>query len=98
MTSRARVPRIDRLSRASFQKARHLTDAMSQSHARQHAEAYAEYVRCLSCDQAYVKPSRGSVSVTNPGCPRCGYVGWVPAIEGAARGRSDASRRLHRLY
>jgi uncharacterized protein with PIN domain len=70
---------------------------MSQSHARQHEEAFAEYVRCLECGQAYVKPSRGSISATNPGCPRCGYVGWVPVNAGAGRGRSDASPRLRRL-
>ena len=37
-----------------------------------------ESVRCLDCGKEYVKPTgRGTLS-TNPGCPHCGYVGWLP--------------------
>jgi hypothetical protein len=38
-----------------------------------------EIVRCLSCGEAYSKlAGRGTVEA-NPGCPDCGYVGWVLA-------------------
>ena len=36
-------------------------------------------VSCLSCGETYGKPGgRGTVK-TNPGCPRCGYLGWATA-------------------
>ena len=34
-------------------------------------------VRCLNCSASYVKPSGGGTVSANPGCPECGYVGWV---------------------
>ena len=34
-------------------------------------------VRCLGCGVVYVKPSGGGTVSANPGCPDCGYVGWV---------------------
>jgi hypothetical protein len=34
-------------------------------------------VRCLGCGVTYVKPSGGGTVSANPGCPECGYVGWV---------------------
>jgi predicted nucleic acid-binding Zn-ribbon protein len=38
-----------------------------------------EAVACLGCGTVYAKPSgRGTLS-TNPGCPECGYVGWLPS-------------------
>jgi hypothetical protein len=47
-------------------------------------------VKCLNCGLVYVKPSgRGTVSA-NPGCPTCGYVGWVLEATGVKR---DASPR-----
>ena len=36
-------------------------------------------VRCLACGTIYPKPSALGTAESNPGCPRCGYVGWVPA-------------------
>ena len=36
-------------------------------------------VRCLSCGEAYTKPAGGGTVLANPGCPDCGYVGWVLA-------------------
>jgi hypothetical protein len=36
-------------------------------------------VRCLECGFAYAKPANGRSTEANPGCPRCGYVGWIPA-------------------
>jgi predicted nucleic acid-binding Zn-ribbon protein len=38
-----------------------------------------ETVRCLACGAAYAKPSSGGTVRANPGCPECGYVGWVLA-------------------
>lgn len=38
-----------------------------------------ERVRCLECGVKYVKPSDGGTVHRNPGCPRCGYVGWILA-------------------
>ena len=34
-------------------------------------------VRCLGCNELYAKPLGGGTVRTNPGCPECGYVGWV---------------------
>ncbi len=36
-----------------------------------------ERVRCLGCGVVYVKPTGGGTVSANPGCPDCGYVGWV---------------------
>jgi hypothetical protein len=36
-----------------------------------------ERVRCLGCGVIYAKPSGGGTVSANPGCPECGYVGWV---------------------
>ena len=36
-----------------------------------------ESVRCLDCGAVYAKPSGGGTVRENPGCPDCGYVGWV---------------------
>jgi len=38
-------------------------------------------VRCLGCGATYPKPSAVGTAESNPGCPRCGYVGWVPVDE-----------------
>jgi hypothetical protein len=38
-----------------------------------------ESVRCLDCGAVYAKPRDGGTLNQNPGCPDCGYVGWVPA-------------------
>ena len=52
-------------------------------------------VRCLECGGVYAKPTIGGTHETNPGCPVCGYVGWIPVrlgLEGAPRRRSVAGR------
>ena len=52
-------------------------------------------VCCLDCTRAYAKPVGGGTITTNPGCPYCGYVGWVSAAElsvASLRGRSAADR------
>jgi predicted nucleic acid-binding Zn-ribbon protein len=35
-------------------------------------------VRCLACGTVYPKPDAGGTAASNPGCPHCGYVGWLP--------------------
>jgi hypothetical protein len=36
-----------------------------------------ESVQCLECGAVYGKPSGGGTVRQNPGCPECGYVGWI---------------------
>lgn len=59
-----------------------------------------ERVRCLNCRASYVKPRGGGIVSANPGCPECGYVGWVheriPLMLDAARIRSFADRLRRR--
>jgi predicted nucleic acid-binding Zn-ribbon protein len=60
--------------------------------------AVLESVRCLECGEVYAKPSVGGTVEQNPGCPACGYVGWIPVSlprEPGARHRSDADPRRH---
>ena len=38
-----------------------------------------ERVRCLGCSASYFKPAGGGTVSANPGCPECGYLGWVRA-------------------
>ena len=37
-----------------------------------------ETVCCLECGEIYSKPFEGGTVQKNPGCPECGYVGWIP--------------------
>jgi hypothetical protein len=56
-----------------------------------------ESVRCLECGGVYSKPSGGGTVMKNPGCPSCGYVGWIPdSLPREPRGlrRSDEDRQL----
>jgi len=57
-----------------------------------------ETVRCLECGIVYSKPSRGGIVGTNPGCPQCGYVGWlsasIPVTGGLGLRRSGADLQL----
>jgi predicted nucleic acid-binding Zn-ribbon protein len=39
----------------------------------------AHAVRCLGCGTVYAKAKGGSAVSKNPGCPECGYVGWLSA-------------------
>jgi phage FluMu protein Com len=43
----------------------------------EHGLSLVVTVRCLACGQAYAKPADGGTVKTNPGCPKCGYVGWA---------------------
>lgn len=57
-------------------------------------------VCCLDCGKVYGKPTGGGTLWANPGCPHCGYVGWLPHTEWFSeawpRDRSAADRRSHR--
>jgi formylmethanofuran dehydrogenase subunit E len=46
--------------------------------------ALLESVRCLECGEIYSKPNAGGTVQKNPGCPTCGYVGWIPISRPAA--------------
>jgi len=55
-----------------------------------------ESVCCLECGQIYAKPVGGGTVHANPGCPGCGYLGWIPVslpAEAPAPHRSAADRR-----
>jgi hypothetical protein len=61
--------------------------------------AALESVRCLDCSTEYAKPTGGGTLSTNPGCPRCGYVGWLPLsapLNGPWRRDRFAADRLRR--
>lgn len=49
-------------------------------------------VRCLECGDVYAKPTVGGTSEMNPGCPVCGYVGWIPVSQPNAPRRSSVGR------
>lgn len=62
--------------------------------------AVFETVRCLECGEVYSKPVEGGTVQKNPGCPTCGYVGWIPLSlpdERRPRLRSVADRPPVRL-
>jgi hypothetical protein len=40
-------------------------------------KAAESIVVCLACAAAYEKPAGAGTLAANPGCPRCGYVGWI---------------------
>jgi hypothetical protein len=61
-------------------------------------------VRCLECGVTYAKRADGGTADEDPGCPKCGYVGWIsttipvgsmgdgPRRFDAGRPRSPAAR------
>ena len=52
-------------------------------------------VTCLECGTTYPKPLKGSTTARNPGCPNCGYVGWLEVEVTVRVGRgADAVRRM----
>jgi predicted nucleic acid-binding Zn-ribbon protein len=71
----------------------------NHSASRGHSLALIEPVRCLDCGAVYSKPAGGGTVKANPGCPECGYLGWlsasIPFSEDAPRRRSaeDHPRR-----
>jgi predicted nucleic acid-binding Zn-ribbon protein len=59
--------------------------------------AVLQSVRCLECGALYAKPTRGGTATVNPGCPECGYVGWVSAtvpLRFAPREQRSEHRRV----
>jgi predicted nucleic acid-binding Zn-ribbon protein len=58
-----------------------------------------ESVRCLECGALYAKPLGGGTVRENPGCPDCGYVGWIASapgfIEDLLPSRSAANHQRH---
>ncbi len=60
--------------------------------------AVLESVCCLECAEIYSKPVGGGTVEKNPGCPECGYVGWIPLslpLEPRGSLHSAAGRRQH---
>jgi hypothetical protein len=59
-------------------------------------------VRCLECGATYSKLAHGGTVNRNPGCPSCGYLGWIlatipaaPAVKPGEPHRSAADPPLH---
>lgn len=65
----------------------------------QRALRVLESVRCLQCGSVYAKPVGGGTAATNPGCPECGYLGWLGLSqpEPLPRLRSAADLRPRRF-
>ena len=61
----------------------------SKGEGRARSLTVIESVRCLECGAAYAKPAAGGTLRENPGCPDCGYVGWVAAAL-TAHGKSSS--------
>jgi len=61
-----------------------------------------ENVRCLECGSVYAKPFGKGTVEANPGCPVCGYVGWlavsIPLRTASARRRSAGDRLRRRPW
>lgn len=60
-------------------------------------------MRCLECGSIYAKPCDGGTVHENPGCPDCGYVGWVVAdtprpVTGPATPLRHGGGHLPRLF
>jgi hypothetical protein len=54
-------------------------------------------VVCLACDRPYAKPADAHTILANPGCPECGYLGWIPVSEADAFARSGADQQLRSI-
>jgi hypothetical protein len=63
---------------ASFRALWSLVGMEAISHRPSRLLTALESVRCLACTNDYAKPVGGGTAATNPGCPRCGYLGWRP--------------------
>lgn len=69
---------------------------MDAVHETQHLSVL-ETVRCLECGEVYAKPAGGGTVHENPGCPLCGYVGWLSiSLPRSGRRRSAAGQPLRR--
>ena len=49
-------------------------------------KAAESIVICLACAAAYQKPAGAGTLAANPGCPTCGYVGWIGVARLTRRG------------
>jgi hypothetical protein len=65
-------------------------------HTRQQLKVL-ESVRCLNCGEVYAKPVAGGTVQENPGCPLCGYVGWLSVTLPRNERRRSAAGPLLRL-
>jgi hypothetical protein len=61
-----------------------------------HSLRVVESVRCLECGAVYAKPAGGGTVLANPGCPECGYVGWVATER--PRPESRPAPQQHRFF
>jgi hypothetical protein len=63
--------------------------------------AAALSVRCLGCGSVYRAAVGEGTGTLSAGCPRCGYVGWVPIEQSLttepepSRSASDRPQRPH---
>ena len=70
---------------------------MEAAHAASKPFAVLESVRCLECSEIYSKPLAGGTVEKNPGCPNCGYVGWISlTVPAESQRRFAAGRRPRR--
>ena len=62
--------------------------------------AVVESLPCHQCGAVDAKPTGGVTVRANPGCPECGYVGWlavaIPVSPELVRHRSVAGRPRRR--
>jgi hypothetical protein len=57
-----------------------------------------ERVLCLECGFVYAKPAKGGTTRENPGCPRCGYVGWIAVhASGGASTQPGGQGRIRKV-
>jgi hypothetical protein len=87
---------------ASFRKERCLLGVGSTSGDVGPQLTVVESVQCLECGAVYAKPLGGGTVRENPGCPDCGYVGWISTSPAALNeawtpSRSAAGRQPHRF-
>ncbi len=52
-----------------------------------------ERVCCLECGTVYPKRTHGGTTAQNPGCPSCGYVGWIPTRRHAVADQGNVRRK-----
>ena len=75
-----------------------MSDKEIESVTRLHALSThgTQSVTCLECSTTYPKPVKGSTTARNPGCPNCGYVGWLEVEVTIRVGRGpNAAKRMH---
>jgi len=70
---------------------------LHQGYTGQVVRAFAT-VSCLDCGSTYAKPMGRGTAAANPGCPECGYLGWLPFSRGASpQRRFDVDPPLRRF-